>query len=59
MLAYKNKYSWLDMLSMKHSIVPFESKELNSIGWTLMFDVSASDWLDLKEKSMSYAKQLL
>ena len=59
MLAYKDKCSWIDMLSRKHSIVPFESKELNSIGWTLMFDVSASDWFNLKEKSMSYAKQRL
>lgn len=56
MLAHKNKEPWLDMLSKKHSIVPFESKELNSIGWTLMFDASASDWFNLKELSMSYAK---
>ena len=45
------------MLSRKHSIVPFESKELNSIGWTLMFDAAASDWFNLKELSMSYARQ--
>lgn len=57
MLAYKDKSSWLDMLSRKHSIVPFESKELNSIGWTLMFDAAASDWFNLKELSMSYARQ--
>ena len=57
MLAYKDKCSWLDMLSRKHSIVPFESKELNSIGWTLMFDAAASDWFNLKELSMSYARQ--
>lgn len=55
MLSHKNKEPWLDMLSRKHSIVPFESKELNSIGWTLMFDASASDWFNLKEITMSYA----
>ena len=57
MLAYKDKCSWLDMLSRKHSIVPFESKELNSIGWTLMFDAAASDWFNLKQLSMSYARR--
>lgn len=57
MLAHKHKEPWLDMLSRKHSIVPFESKELNSIGWTLMFDAAASDWFNLKELTMSYARQ--
>lgn len=57
MLAHKNKEPWLDMLSKKHSIVPFESKELNSIGWTLMFDASASDWFNLKALTMSYVNE--
>jgi hypothetical protein len=56
MIAYKDQCPWLELLSKRHSIIPFESKELNSIGWTLMFDMAASDWFNVKELTMSYVK---
>ena len=54
MLADSQKHSWLKMMSDTHSIIPFESKDLNSIGWTLMFDAEASDWFDVKSRTSSF-----
>ncbi|WP_234819883.1 hypothetical protein [Bacteroides zoogleoformans] len=38
---------WLDKMSDSHEIIPFVSPEFKSIGWTLMFSASASDWFDV------------
>lgn len=47
---------WLEQLSSDHTIVPFEATDLSSIGWTLMFDISGSDWFNLKVVSRSFLK---
>ena len=47
---------WLEELSTEHTIVPFEAADLISIGWTLMFDISGSDWFNLKVVSRSFLK---
>ncbi len=54
MLAESQNQSWLKLMSDNHSIIPFESKELNSIGWTLMFEAEASDWFEVKALSSSF-----
>lgn len=45
---------WLEKLSSDHTIVPFEAPDLSSVGWTLMFDISGSDWFNLKQVSRSF-----
>ena len=49
---------WLKLLSEQHSIIPLESKELSSVGWTLIFDITASDWFDLKLEISSFQKKM-
>jgi len=39
--------SWFDLMDGRHDLVPFVSKELQSIGWTIMFQASATDMLDV------------
>lgn len=41
---------WRQLMSDKHSIVPVDNKEINSIGWSILFDTSASDWFNIKNK---------
>lgn len=39
--------SWFDLFDGRHDLVPFVTKELQSIGWTIMFNASATDMLDV------------
>ncbi len=40
---------WMSRISDRHDIVPFVSPELKSVGWTLMFTVTAADLFGAKE----------
>lgn len=39
-----------------HQIVPFESKELQSVGWTIAFSLDATDLLDVSELRLKYSR---
>lgn len=54
LLAESEKHTWLQLMTDKHQIIPFESKELQSVGWTLMFDIVGDDWFDVKVLSSSF-----
>ena len=41
-------FPWLERISDSHEIIPFVSPEFKSIGWTLMFSASASDWFEVR-----------
>lgn len=47
---------WLQELSFKHSIVPFISPELQSVGWSIIFNSEGSDLLNLKPLIKSFTK---
>ena len=44
----KDNTPWLRELSFSHTIVPFISPELNSVGWSVIFTSEAADLLNLK-----------
>jgi len=47
--AENHTVAWLSRRNMKvFDIIPFVAKELNSIGWTLMFSTESDDLFDLK-----------
>ena len=39
--------SWFDLFGSRHDLVPFVTKELQSIGWTIMFNADGTDMLDV------------
>lgn len=41
---------WRQLMSDRHSIVPVDNKEINSIGWSILFDITASDWFNSKNR---------
>lgn len=41
---------WLEDILSEYDIIPFVAGELKSIGWTLIFRSSASDYFDLKQR---------
>ncbi len=45
---------WLQELSFKHSIVPFISPELQSVGWSVIFTSEGADLLNLKRLIKSF-----
>lgn len=45
---------WMEDLSPNHDIIPFVSPEFKSIGWTIMFDISASDVFGMKPLIQSF-----
>ena len=56
MLTAPTQATWLQYLADSHTIVPFESKELTSLGWSIMFNIEASDWFDFKQLVLSFQK---
>lgn len=51
MLHSQCKHPWLKNLSNNHTFAPFVSKELDSIGWTMLFDRKAFDTFGTKKNS--------
>ena len=47
---------WLQELSFKHSMVPFISPELQSVGWSVIFTSEEADMLNLKPLIKSFTK---
>lgn len=45
---------WMESMSPNHDIIPFVSPEFKSIGWTIMFDISASDIFGMKPLIQSF-----
>lgn len=45
---------WMETMSSNHDIIPFVSPEFKSIGWTIMFDISASDIFGMKPLIQSF-----
>ncbi len=46
-----------EIIAGAHQLVPFESKELQSVGWTIAFSLDATDLLDVTKLRMQYQKQ--
>ena len=45
-----------NIISGQHTLVPFEGKEIQSIGWTLAFRLNATDLLDASGLKMQYLR---
>lgn len=45
-----------NIIAGAHKIVPFESKELQSVGWTIAFSLDATDLLDVSELCLQYSR---
>jgi len=45
-----------NLIAGAHQLVPFESKDLQSIGWTIAFSLDATDLLDVSGLSLQYSK---
>lgn len=45
---------WMETMSTNHDMIPFVSPEFKSIGWTIMFDISASDIFSMKPLIQSF-----
>lgn len=43
-----------DIIAGAHKIMPFESKELQSVGWTIAFSMNATDLLDVSRLRIIY-----
>ncbi len=43
-----------DIIAGAHQIAPFESKELQSVGWTIAFSMNATDLLDVSRLRIIY-----
>jgi hypothetical protein len=48
MIKDARTHSWLKPITERQTIVPFVAPELQSLGWTMKFTASASDWLNVK-----------
>jgi len=46
--------SWFDLFGSRHDLVPFVTKELQSIGWTIMFNADGTDMLDVTTIMQDY-----
>lgn len=51
MLKAQREQYWLKNLSYNHTFAPFISKELESIGWTMLFDRKAFDTFGAKKNT--------
>ena len=49
MILDSRNMSWLKTISESQTIVPFVAPELSSIGWSMSFVASASDWMNVKD----------
>ncbi len=45
-----------NIISGQHTLVPFEGKEIQSIGWTLAFRLNATDLLDASGLKLQYLR---
>lgn len=52
--AASGDITWMEAMSSNHDIIPFVSPEFKSIGWTIMFDISASDIFGMKPLIQSF-----
>ena len=46
--------SWFGLFDGRHDLVPFVTKELQSIGWTIMFNADGTDMLDVTTIMQDY-----
>lgn len=50
MIEEQRCYPWLKDISVSHTFVPFVSKEMSSVGWTLMFNREGYDSFGAKQR---------
>ena len=46
--------TWMNLIRGSHQLAPFVAKELKSIGWTILFNTSATDMLDVSTLAKAY-----
>lgn len=57
MISDSRRIGWLQYLKDSHQMDPFVAPNLYSLGWTLTFDIFASDALDVKTLVNSYSHE--
>lgn len=48
MIQDARTHSWMKQITERQTLVPFVAPELQSLGWTMKFNASAPDWLNVK-----------
>ena len=57
MISDSRTVGWLQYLKESHQMDPFVAESIHSLGWTLTFDIFASDALDVKTLVNSYSHE--